>query len=389
MPSEPTVCVSRRAAGRWQRGHPWIYASDVVGRGPASPGIVDVEQRNGMPLGVALWSPQSQIRLRRLDDPGVTIDDAWWTRRIRTAAGRREALAGNPTAFRLVHGEADGLPSLIVDRYGDVLVAQLLSAGLESERPSVLHALIELFAPRGILLRNDATVRQHEGLAESIEPVHGEVPDEVEVREGVVRYLVSPRHGQKTGAFLDQRVNRLLMGERASGSALDVFTYQGHFALHMARQATAVLGIDQSGPALGMARRNATLNDMYHVAWREANAFDELRRLETEGARFDTIVVDPPAFVKSRAALGDGMRGYQEINLRAMRLLATGGSLLTCSCSYHVDLATFVGVLRSAAEDSGRRIALERAVGQAEDHPEVLTIPESGYLKGALLRAVD
>jgi 23S rRNA (cytosine1962-C5)-methyltransferase len=368
MPSEPTVCVSRRAAGRWQRGHPWIYASDVVGRGPASPGIVDVEQRNGMPLGVALWSPQSQIRLRRLDDPGVTIDDAWWTRRIRTAAGRREALAGNPTAFRLVHGEADGLPSLIVDRYGDVLVAQLLSAGLESQRPSVLHALIELFTPRGILLRNDATVRQH---------------------EGVVRYLDSPRHGQKTGAFLDQRVNRLLMGERASGSALDVFTYQGHFALHMARQATAVLGIDRSGPALGMARRNATLNDMYHVAWREANAFDELRRLETEGARFDTIVVDPPAFVKSRAALGDGMRGYQEINLRAMRLLATGGSLLTCSCSYHVDLATFVGVLRSAAEDSGRRIALERAVGQAEDHPEVLTIPESGYLKGALLRAVD
>ncbi|MGH7540119.1 MAG: class I SAM-dependent rRNA methyltransferase, partial [Gemmatimonadota bacterium] len=305
--------------------------------------------------------------------------------RIEGAARRRERIDG--TAYRVVHAEADGLPSLVVDRYGPCAVAQLLSAGLEAVRDPVLDAIEAVLAPEAIVLRHDVPVRRYERLPLDIEVPRGRAPERIEVAEGEVRFLVDPRRGQKTGAFLDQRENRALAGRLARGRALDAFTYEGGFALHLARSAAHVLAVDQSAASLARARENAALAGVENVEWREANAFDLLRTLEAEGARFDVVVLDPPAFAKSRATLPRALRGYKEINLRAMRLLAAEGHLLTFSCSYHVGRDAFGRMLADAAADSGRRIVLERPLGQSADHPEVLTIPETGYLKGALLRA--
>lgn len=381
----PTAVVSRRGATRWHRGHPWIYRSDVR-RGAGPPGIARVEDERGRFLGMALWSPASEIRLRLLTSEDVPVNVDWWAARIRLAAARRDALDPPSTACRVVHAEGDGLPALVVDRYGDYVVAQLLSAGLEAVRPDVLAALEEVLAPAGLLLRNDASVRRHEDLPLAIEAVSGEVPDPVEVREGGIRYLAALRSGQKTGAFLDQRENHALMAACARGRALDVFCYHGLFALHMAGRAEEVTGIDSSAAALAVAEQNRILNRLPNVRWTEGNAFDLLRALDEEGARFDTIVLDPPAFAKDRAAVPRALRGYKEINRRAMRLLAPGGLLFTASCSYHVRREHFSAMLADAAADAGRRVVLERGCGQARDHPEVLTVPESGYLKGALLR---
>jgi 23S rRNA (cytosine1962-C5)-methyltransferase len=289
----------------------------------------------------------------------------------------------------VVHGEGDGLPSLIVDRYGDHVVAQLLSAGVESVRRDVLHGIHAALRPRAILLRNDASVRRHEGLSLEVVDAAGSVPDSVEVREGTVRYAAAPRTGQKTGAFLDQRENRELMGTLAHGRALDLFTYHGLFALHLAGRATSVTAVDSSGPALDVAKANAALNGVSNVEWIEANTFDLLRDLEEKGERFDTIVLDPPAFAKKKEAVPRALAGYKEINLRAMRILAPGGTLLTASCSFHVGRPAFMAMLADAAADSGRRLVVERLIGQSSDHPEVLTIPETAYLKGAILHAAD
>jgi 23S rRNA (cytosine1962-C5)-methyltransferase len=382
----PTIVVSERGARRLRGGHPWVYRSDVEDR-EAPPGPVHVRDRRGRSLGYALWSPQSEIRLRLLTADDVTIDEAWWAEHIMRAAARRAHVAPNATAYRVVHAEGDGLPGLVIDRYGEFIVAQLLSAGIEAVRDAVLGAIASSLRPAGVLLRNDASVRRYEGLPLAIEDVDGPVPDRVEVREGAVRYWALPRTGQKTGAFLDQRANHLLAGRLARGRALDVFTYQGLFAMQMAQRADSVLAIDSSGSALDAARANATLNASRPIEWLEANAFDALRSLDAQGAQFDTIVLDPPAFAKTRNAVQAALRGYKEVNLRALRLLAPGGQLLTCSCSFHVSRARFLDMLTSAAADCGRRIVLERLVGQSDDHPEVLTVPESSYLKGALVRA--
>lgn len=392
MDSDKAIAtVTAKGAARWAAGHPWIYRSDVVSapRGPAAPGIVRVHDRRGAPLGQALYSPRSEIRLRLLTPGDEPIDAAWWRFRIAACAARREGIPA--TAYRVVHAEGDGLPSLVVDRYGPFIVAQLLSAGLEAVRSDVLTGLRQALEPQGILLRHDTAVRRHEGLPLEVEPAYGDVPEAVEVREGAVRYLAAPRHGQKTGAFLDQRDNRVLVGEvtRTGGRALDVFTYHGSFALHLARQAATVLAVDQSTEALARGAQNASLNGLTNISWREANAFDLLRALERAAERFDTIVLDPPAFAKTRASLPRALAGYKEINLRAMRLLTPGGVLFTCSCSYHVHGADFLGMLGAAAGDSGRRLELVRLTGAAADHPEILNVPETGYLKGALLRAVD
>lgn len=390
MDSDKAIAtVTARGAARWAAGHPWIYRSDVLAAPRGAPGIVHVHDRRGAPLGQALYSPRSEIRLRQLTPGDEPIDAAWWRFRIAACAARREGIPAS--AYRVVHAEADGLPSLVVDRYGPFVVAQLLSAGLEAVRGDVLAGVRQALEPQGILLRHDTAVRRHEGLPLEVETAYGEVPEAVEVREGAVRYLAAPRHGQKTGAFLDQRENRFLVGERtrAGGRALDVFTYHGSFALHLARQAATVLAVDQSAEALARGAQNASLNGLTNIAWREANAFDLLRALERAGDRFDTIVLDPPAFAKTRASLPRALAGYKEINLRAMRLLAPGGVLLTCSCSYHVHRADFLGMLAAAAGDSARRLELARLTGAAADHPEILTIPETGYLKGALLRALE
>lgn len=378
--------LSRRGVQRWRLGHPWIYRSDVAD-GPDRAGIVTVADGRGSPLGQALWSPVSEIRIRRLSRTLEPVTVEWWAERVRAALARRAGLAPPASAFRVVHAEGDGLPSLVVDRYGDYVVAQLLSAGLEAVRADVLDAITTVLAPAGILLRNDASVRRHEGLPLAIEPVMGTVPDPVEVREGPVRYLASPHRGQKTGAFLDQRVNRALAGDIARGRALDVCCYHGLFALHMAGTADAVLGIDASGEALAMAAENARLNARKNVTWQEGNAFDLLRDLDAHGGRFDTIVLDPPAFAKDRASVPAALRGYKELNRRALRLLAPGGRLLTASCSYHVGRSAFLDMVAAAAADARRTVVLERVLGQPADHPELLTVPETGYLKGALLRA--
>ena len=382
------VKVTARGAERWKQGHPWIYRSDVAAEPEKTPGIVPVTDRKGKFLGRALYSPRSEIRLRLLTRADEPIDSQWWTKRIGDAVRRRNGI--NATAWRAVHAEADGLPSLIVDKYGPWIVAQLLSAGLETARADVLSGIREALAPDGILLRNDAAVRRHEGLPLEVALATGQVPEVIEIAEDGVRYLAAPWSGQKTGAFLDQRENRLLVGRhtRAGGHALDLFTYHGSFALHLVRNAKGVLAVDQSEDALARGAENARLNGIGNIEWREANAFDLLRELERRGQRFDTIVLDPPAFAKTKASLERAVAGYKEINLRAMKILAPGGVLFTSSCSYHVSRDVFNAMLADASRDSGRRMQLEMITGAAGDHPELLNIPETGYLKGALLRAL-
>jgi 23S rRNA (cytosine1962-C5)-methyltransferase len=317
------------------------------------------------------------------------VDQSWWIARLREAHQRRAGIAAS--AYRVVHGEGDRLPSLIVDRYDRWVVAQLLSAGLETFRPAILAAIGEVLRPEGILLRHDAPVRRHEGLPLGVELAAGQVPEEIEVDEGEVRYLAAPWTGQKTGAFLDQRTNRLRAGGLAvaGGTALDCFAYHGGFALHLARRSGRVIALDSSAEALERGARNAALNELSNIAWEAGDAFERLRGFERARVRFDTVVVDPPAFAKSKSALAQALRGYKEINLRAMRVLAPGGVLLTASCSFHVRRAEFLDAVAAAGRDSGRTLQVLELLGQSEDHPELLTVPETGYLKGVVLRAED
>jgi 23S rRNA (cytosine1962-C5)-methyltransferase len=381
-----TVYVSSRGAARWVRGHPWIFRSDVRD-GPQDPGIVPVADGRGRPIGQALYSPRSEIRLRLLEPGDRPVDAAWWLEKIGAALERRGGI--DATAYRVVHGEGDGLPSLIIDRYDRWVVIQLLSAGIETQREAILEAVERLLHPEGILLRNDAAVRRKEGLDERVELARGSVPELIEVREARVRYLAAPWTGQKTGAFLDQRPSRMRAAALTpqGGRALDCFSYHGSFALHLAQRAASVLALDSSASALERGADNAARNGMTNIEWREADAFETLRALERARERFDIIVLDPPAFAKSRAAVPKALRGYREINLRAMRLLTPGGILVTASCSFHVDRAAFLQMLVMAAGDAGRRMILQETLGQGVDHPELLTVPETGYLKGAVLRA--
>lgn len=386
----PPAVVSARGAARWSQGHPWIYRSDVVRFPDGGAGAVPVEDQRGRALGVALWSPRSEIALRLLDArPDTTLDHRWWRARLGAAVRRRDAIGAEANAYRLVHGEGDGVPSLVVDRYDRWLVVQLMSAGLEAFRDVVVATLLELSGAEGVLARNDASLREREGLPRETVLLAGTVPRTVEVVEHGVRYLAAPWTGQKTGAFLDQRENRALVGRVARGRALDCFSYHGSFALHLGRGAEHVLALDVSAAALERAGENAARNGLTNVETREANAFDYLRDAERVGERFDTIVLDPPAFAKTRAALPAAVRGYKDVNLRAMRLLAPGGLLFTASCSYHLTKPLFLEMLAAAASDSGRRVALREVRGQPLDHPELLTVPETGYIKGALVEALD
>lgn len=383
-----SATVSERGAQRWARGHPWIFRSDVKKRPAAPAGAVRVRDDRGRWLGIALWSPTSEISLRLLDpEPDAVIDGDWWHERLARSIARRNDLIPLTTGYRLVHAEGDGLPALICDRYDRWLVVQLLSAGLEAFRDPILDALVRLTGVEGVLARNDVPLRSREGLARETVLLHGDVPREIEVNEHGIRYAAAPWTGQKTGAFLDQRENRVLLGTLASGKALDCFSYHGSFALHLARRADQVVAIDSSAEALTRARANATLNGFSNVECVEANAFDYLRDRDRAGEKFDTIALDPPAFAKTRDALEAALRGYHEINLRAMRLLAPRGVLYTASCSFHLTRPLFLEMVERAAEDSGRRLVLRHIVGQPSDHPEVVTIPETGYLKGAILQA--
>jgi 23S rRNA (cytosine1962-C5)-methyltransferase len=382
--------INTKGARRWASGHVWVYRTDVIERPLVEAGAVLVHDNRGKPLGWALWSPKSEISLRLLDsDPDAVIDQAWWDERIAAAIARRISLEDHTNALRLVHGEADGCPSLVCDRYDEWLVVQFMSAGLEAFRQEIVASLSSLVEPAGILARNDVPLRSKEGLPRETVVLQGDVPREIEVHEYGVRYLAGPWTGQKTGAFLDQRENRHFVGTVARGRALDCFSYHGSFALHLARKATHVTALDASAPALVRAEENAARNSLVNISFVEANAFDYLRERERDGTTFDTIVLDPPAFAKTRSALPGAMRGYKDINLRAMRLLAPGGLLYTASCSFHLSKSMFQEMLQEAAADSGRRMAIRALTGQPIDHPEVLTIPETGYIKGALLEAMD
>ncbi len=381
--------VSRRGADRLRGGHPWVFRSDVE-RVPALPaGVVRVEAANGMPLGWALWSPKSEISLRRIEaNADVVINDAWWHETLRVAIARRAPLAAEANAYRLVHGEGDGLPSLVVDQYGESLVVQLLSAGVDAWTDTIVQSLRELTGCTGILARNDPAARDREGLPREVKLLYGDVPRTVEVLEHGVRYLAAPWDGQKTGAFLDQRENRVLIGSLARGKALDCFAYHGSFALHLAKNAEHVSALDVSAPALARVHEHAARNGLSNIEPVEGDAFELLRAWHREGRLFDTIVVDPPAFAKTRGALDGALRGYKDINLQAMKLLAPGGLLFTASCSFHLSRGMFFEMLSEAVADSGRRFALRAITGQPLDHPELMNVPETGYLKGALLEAM-
>jgi 23S rRNA (cytosine1962-C5)-methyltransferase len=385
----PTVVVSPRGVGRLRTGHPWIFRSDVRDDADAPAGLVRLADERGKGLGTALHSPASEIRSRWLAPDGTTVDREWWARMVRSALERRRGIADG--GYRVVHAEGDGLPSLIVDRYGDYAVAQLLSAGLEAVADDALAAIREALAPRGLLLRNDAAVRERERLPRGTTLAFGEVPETVELCEGHgVRYLAAPWTGQKTGAFLDQRENRVLMGRLAGARGLDAFAYHGGFALHLAAGgAREVVAVEISRDALDHLERNAALNGIGTIRAVEANAFDWLKAAAAAGERFDTVVLDPPAFARDRRSLPRALAGYKEINLRAMHLLAPGGTLLTASCSHHVHRGDFFAMLAAAAADSGRRLQLLEIRGAAADHPEIVTIPETGYLKAALIKAMD
>ena len=389
MQIEGPVVVSRKGQARVERGHPWVFRSDVVKDGGATAGaIVRVAGVRGEPLGFALWSKRSEIRLRMLER-GEALAPSFLRDRIERALRWRGTVAAGAEAYRVVHGEGDGLPSLVVDRYGDYLSVQTLSQGTERAKPEIVDALVELLKPRGIVERNDPKVRTLEGLEQTISVLHGEVPERVEISEGDVRLAVDLREGQKTGLFLDQRENHLAARRYAKGRVLDAFCYDGGFALQVARDAESVIAVDLSGEALARVKANAERNGLGNVETRDANVFDLLHELDKREERFDTVILDPPAFAKSRDAIPKATRGYKEINRRALRILKPGGCLVTCSCSYHIHEDDFEAILADAATDAGATVTVVEKRRQARDHPVVLGVPETYYLKCFVLRRLE
>jgi 23S rRNA (cytosine1962-C5)-methyltransferase len=384
----PSVTLSRRGEERARTGHPWIYRSDVA-EAQAAPGdLVRVRGGRGRLVGHALFSDRSEITLRMVTLGPEPPAAAFVKDRIAAAIRYRDSLHIDATAYRLVHGEADRLPSLIVDRYGDHLVIQALSQGIDRRVPEITAALVELVRPTGILARNDPRVRQLEGLEQTVEAVYGDVPQRIDVREGTVQYTVDPWHGQKTGLFLDQRENREAALRYARGRLLDAFSYNGGFALALAPKCDSVLAVDISEDAVARIRENAARNGAANVEARAMNVFDELRELERTGARFDTIVLDPPAFAKNKASVKKALSGYKEINLRALKLLEPGGFLVTCSCSYNVTEPMFLDIVAEAAADAHADVSLVEKRSQGRDHPILINVPETYYLKCLILRKV-
>ena len=386
-----TARVNKKGANRIREGHLWIYRSDVVAVDAEGGSIVTVKDERGNFVGQALFSDASQIALRFLTQSNEEIDREWWRRRIREAASRRH-ISPETNAFRLIYSEGDLLPSLIVDAYADVLVMQTLSQGTDAVKSMLTEILVDEFNPRAVIERNDVRVRELEGLPLTTRTVYGDAPDELEILQHGLRFVVEPLAGQKTGSFLDQRENRLAARAAAQTTnrhrALDCFTFNGAFALHLASVCDNVIGIDISADAVAAAERNTRLNEIDNVDFVEANVFDVLREMEAAGDRFDVIVLDPPAFAKNRASLKAAIRGYKEINLRALKLLNSGGVLITCTCSYHVSEELFLEILAQAAIDAHRRVQLVEKRMQASDHPVLVGVPETYYLKCVIARVL-
>jgi 23S rRNA (cytosine1962-C5)-methyltransferase len=380
-----SVTISPRGEDRLRSGHPWIYRSDVAEARADAGAIVSVRSRRGQLLGSALYSDRSQIAIRMLTYGEAPADTALIRHRLEAAIRFRSTLQIDATAFRLVHGEADLLPSLIVDRYADYLVVQTLSQGMDRLTPVIVSALTDIVAPRGILARNDPRARVLEGLEQRVDMLSGDVPTTVAVQELGIEYEVDLWRGQKTGLFLDQRENRDAAALYADGRVLDCFSYNGGFALKLASKATSTTAFDISEEAVTRVLRNAERNKL-SVDARAGNVFDELRGLERLRERFDTIVLDPPAFAKSRAAVEKATAGYKEINLRALKLLNPDGILVTCSCSYHVNEAAFAEIVYEAAVDAQVHVTVVEKRMQGRDHPVLLGVPETYYLKCFILR---
>jgi 23S rRNA (cytosine1962-C5)-methyltransferase len=387
----PEVRISARGAQRLKAGHVWVYRSDVDSADVPSGSLVLVKDHRTKLLGSALYSSSSQIAVRMISPAAITLDElpALLRDRIRAAIAYRKRCVENTDACRLVFSEADFLPGLIVDRYNDVLCLQILTQGMDSAVPRevIVGTLAEELQPAGIVERVDARVRELEQLPpRSSQLVHGQKSASTFTMNGV-RFQFDGLTGQKTGAFLDQRENYAAAEHFAHGEALDVFCYQGGFALHLARKCTQVTGVDSSRPALEVAEQNSQLNGR-EIDWIEANAFDLLKDYAVAGHQYDTIVLDPPAFAKSKRDLDAALRGYKELNLRALKMLRPGGILVTCSCSYHLDENAFAQMLTAAALDSRRTLRILEKRGQAKDHPVLPTIPETSYLKATICYVV-
>ena len=397
---EPTVKVSTRGVTRLEARHPWVYRSDIVEEKEIAPGsVVRVLDQRGKFLGTALYSSSSQIAIRMISHGSVDDLGALVAERIRAAIAYRKTFVSNANAYRVIFSEADFLPGLIVDRYDDVLTLQILTQAFDraSVRETVVQTLAEELHPEGIVERVDPRIRELEQLpARESGLVRGEKSSTVIRMNGEtttigddaagVRFHYDAFEGQKTGAFLDQRENYAAAAQYAHGEALDTFCYQGGFALHLARKCENLTGVDSSRPALEMAEKNALLNGR-EVEWIEANAFDLLRDYAAANRRYDTIVLDPPAFAKTKRDLDKALRGYKELNLRAMKMLRPGGILITCSCSFHVGAQDFAKVLSEAAQDAHKSMRVVESRGAAKDHPALLNVAETSYLQCIILTA--
>jgi 23S rRNA (cytosine1962-C5)-methyltransferase len=381
------VRVNRKAAGRVEAGHPWIFASDVVAVNGAQPGApVRVTDPRGRLLGTAHYSAASQISLRMLSRQVEEAGRDFFLRRLQAAEAHRRRVVRDSAAYRVVHAEADLLPGLIVDRYADYLVVQTLDQGMDAAKAEIVSCLDEIFHPAGIVARNDSPVRTKEQLPLEVAVMAGAIPDSVAVTMNGLALRADLVHGQKTGIFLDQRENYpAAAGYARGGRVLDCFTSTGGFALHLARHAEHVEAVDSSETALAAARLNAQANGIGNIDFQEADVF---QLLAARKGRYSLIVLDPPAFAKSRHNLDAAITGYKEINLRALRMLSSGGILVTCSCSHHLSEAALLELVAQAALDAGRTLrVLERRV-QSQDHPILLTVPETLYLKCLILEVM-
>jgi 23S rRNA (cytosine1962-C5)-methyltransferase len=381
--------VNRKAAGRVTAGHPWIFSSDIADRGQAAKGdTVAVVDHKGAALGIAHYSDASQISLRMLTERPETIDRGFYLRRLSSAEAYRKRVVTGSNAYRLVHGEGDQLPGLVIDRYGDYFTIQTLDQGMDRAQADLVSCLEEMFGPKGIVERNDVAVRKRESLPLEAGVLAGEVPEAVLIEMNGLKLYADLLHGQKTGIFLDQRENYVAAARYGSGRALDCFTSTGGFALHLAARCESVEAVDSAEATLKMAERNREANSIGNVEFREADLFDLLAGYAQAHRRFDTVVLDPPAFAKSRGTLDAALRGYKEINRRALQLLSSGGVLVTCSCSHHVSEAMLLELVAEASLDTKRKLRVLERRTQSQDHAILLTVPETLYLKCLILEVL-
>ena len=373
----------------FRKGHPWIFRNDLERIHDAAPGsIVSLETKNGKFLARGFYSDQSKIAFRLISRSKEVIDAESWKKCILKALQYRQAVVERTNAYRLVFGESDGIPSLIIDRYAEHFVMQTLAQGTENLISLITEILLDIFHPQSIILRNDLGVRELEGLPPEKKILFGEFPKKVQVFEGEIHYRADLWTGQKTGAYLDQRENRLLAARFLQGRVLDAFCYHGLFGLHAARNASRVIGIDSSPEAIEQAKENALLNALTNMEFRKENVFDFLKKEVDEGQSYDGIILDPPAFARSKENVAGAARGYKELNLRAIRLLNPGGILVSSSCSYNLSESKFLEILRDCAKDSGATLRIIEKKGQSADHPVLLSFPESFYLKCLFLEKI-